>query len=46
MYYEILFVEDGLYYVNYYENGCECSAIKLKLSTYEFEEWKAGKIEN
>ena len=45
MYYEVLFVEDGLWYINFYEYGFEYKPTKVKLNKHEFEKWKIGKIE-
>lgn len=43
--YEILFIEDDIYYINFYANGIECPAIKLKLNKDVFNKWKINKIE-
>lgn len=45
MLFEILFVENSTYHINYYEFGLECRAVKLKLEQSQFDKWKINKIE-
>lgn len=42
--YEILFIENGIYYINYYPDT-ECKPIRLKLGINVFMKWKIGKVE-
>lgn len=34
--YEVLVVENGIYYIRYYPQGLECRGMDMKLGQYEF----------
>ncbi|MBS4539804.1 hypothetical protein GOQ27_15120 [Clostridium sp. D2Q-11] len=44
MYYEILFIEEGIYYINYYPNR-EDRAMALRMNEKQFYAWSTGKVE-
>lgn len=43
--YEVLVVEDGIYYIRYYPNGQEWKGIDLKVDEYDYENFIEGKVE-
>ena len=43
--FEIVCIENGIYYINYFSSGIEYPAIKLKLCRDDFYKWQKGKLE-
>lgn len=43
--YEILFLEDNLYYIRYYPLGREYKCTDLKLTKEEYEKFRKGNVE-
>lgn len=43
--FEVLHIEDGVFYIRYYPDGMECKGINMKLNRVEFESFCYGKVE-